>query len=179
MALGNMFRTDPTRDAAGDLYRTLVAQSRMPEFYTSGGVPDSLDGRFDLVALHVALVIARLKRSALAQNDLAQALFDEMVANLDVGLREAGVGDMGVGRRMKKLVSAFYGRAQAYDQALDQPEEGALVEALERNLFRADAPVGDAAARMVLYVRSQFDHLRTQSDEVIRLGRIDFLPFTL
>ncbi len=178
MALGNMFRTNPTRDAAGDLYRTLVAQSRTPEFYTNGGVPDSLDGRFDLVALHVALVIARLKRAEPALNDLAQALFDEMVANLDVGLREAGVGDMGVGRRMKKLVSAFYGRAQAYDQAFDQAEEGALVEALERNLFRAGTPAGDATARMALYVRGQFDHLRTQPAEVIRLGRIDFLPFT-
>lgn len=178
MALSKMFRTDPIRDAAGDLYRALVEQSRTPEFYTSGGVPDSLDGRFDLVALHVALVIARLKRTEPALNDLAQTLFDEMVANLDVGLREAGVGDMGVGRRMKKLVSAFYGRAQAYDQALDQAEEGALVEALERNLFRAAAPAEDATARMVLYVRSQFDHLRTQPDEAICLGRINFLPFT-
>ena len=178
MALGSIFRTDPTREAAGNLYRTLVVQSRTPEFYTSGGVPDSLDGRFDLVALHVALVIARLKRAEPALNDLAQALFDEMVANLDVGLREAGVGDMGVGRRMKKLVSAFYGRAQAYDQALDQAENGALVEALKRNVFRAGAPEGDAIARMVRYVRSQFDHLHTQRGEVICLGRINFLPFT-
>ena len=106
MGLRNLFHHNPARIAAGDLYRSLVAQSRSQEFYTKGGVADTLDGRFDLVALHVALIIARLKRTAPVRDDLSQALFDEMVANLDVGLREAGVGDMGVGKRMKKLVAA-------------------------------------------------------------------------
>ena len=177
MALGNPFRPDPARAAAADLYRAVVAQSRTPEFYTSGGVPDSLDGRFDLVALHVALVIARLGKSAPALDDLAQSLFDEMVANLDVGLREAGVGDMGVGRRMKRLVSAFYGRARAYDAALGEARDGALIEALRRNLFRAGEPADETVAAMAGYVRSQFDGLRTQPDEELRRGRIGFLPF--
>ncbi len=177
MALGKLFRSDPVRAAAADLYRALVAQSRTPEFYTSGGVPDSLDGRFDLVALHVALVMARFKKSAPALDDLAQSLFDEMVANLDVGLREAGVGDMGVGKRMKKLVSAFYGRAHAYDEALGHAKDGALIEALERNLFRACDPAADTVDGMARYVRKQSGQLQVQSDEELRFGRIDFLPF--
>ena len=176
MALGNPFRSSPARAAAADLYRAVVAQSRAPEFYTGGGVPDTIDGRFDLVALHVALVVARLKQSAPTLDDLAQSLFDEMIANLDVGLREAGVGDMGVGRRMKKLVSAFYGRARAYEEALAQAPDGALIDALRRNLFRAADPGADTVDAMAGYVRSQFGRLQAQSEAELRRGRIDFLP---
>ena len=179
MALRNLFLGNPSRRAAGDFYRSLVAQSRSPEFYTSGGVPDTLDGRFDLVALHVALVLARLKKAQRPFDQLAQSLFDEMVANLDSGLREEGVGDMGVGTRMKKLVSAFYGRAQAYESALDQSGDDQLIDALERNLFRGFEPAAPAETllAMAAYVRGQHHHLLAQPDSELEKGRISFRSF--
>ena len=179
MGLRNLFHLDPARMAAGDLYRSLVAQSRSPEFYTNGGVADTLDGRFDLVALHVALVIARLQANEPRLDALSQALFDEMVANFDVGLREVGVGDTGVGKRMKKLVSAFYGRAQAYQAGLDEPDDELLTEVLERNLFRGQSAedARASAGTMVNYVRRQYAHLMTQPEADLVGGRVAFQPF--
>ena len=179
MGLRNLFHHDPARMAAGDLYRTLVAQSRSPGFYTNGGVADTLDGRFDLVALHVALVITRLQTNEPPLDALSQSLFDEMVANLDVGLREAGVGDTGVGKRMKKMVAAFYGRSQAYQAALVEPGDDHLIEALERNLFRGheSADAQALAAAMAGYVRQQYGHLATQSEADLVSGRVSFQPF--
>ena len=179
MGLRNLFRPNPIRGAAGDIYRSLVGQSRNPKFYTSGGVADTLDGRFDLVTLHVALVIARLKGADPPLTVLSQALFDEMVGNFDVGLREAGVGDTGVGKRMKKLVQAFFGRAKAYEDAVTRPDDGSLVEVLERNLFRSsEAESLDGCVRtMAEYVHSQYAHLLAQKDQDLVAGRINFQPF--
>ena len=179
MGLRNLFRPNPSRIAAGDLYRSLISQSRSPQFYTSGGVADTLDGRFDLVALHVALVITRLKSAESPLTGLSQFLFDEMVTNFDVGLREAGVGDMGVGKRMKKLVQAFFGRAKAYEDAVRQATDDTLIQVLERNLFRGhDTAKLDALARtMADYVSHQYAHLLAQQDQDLLAGQIDFLPF--
>src|SRR3954454_20479676 len=104
MALTRIFRPHPRRDAAHRLYAALVAAARRPGFFTEGGVPDTLDGRFELIALHAVLVLRRLNREREAQ-DLAQELFDTMFADLDRALREMGVGDLGVGSRVKRMAS--------------------------------------------------------------------------
>jgi cytochrome b pre-mRNA-processing protein 3 len=179
MGLRNLFRPNRARGAAGDLYRSLVSQSRSPQFYTSGGVADTLDGRFDLVALHVALVMTRLKSADPPLFDLSQSLFDEMVANFDVGLREAGVGDMGVGKRMKKLVQAYFGRAQAYEEAVRLSSDDTLMQVLERNLFRGQetAELDVVLRSMTDYVSRQYAHLLAQQDLDLAGGRVDFQPF--
>jgi cytochrome b pre-mRNA-processing protein 3 len=119
---------------AGDaLYAACVAQARRPEFYTSMGAPDTLEGRFELYTLHVVLVVLRLKGHGDNPSAAAQALFDAYLQSLDIALREMGVGDLSVGKKMKKLGRAFYGRVKSYDAAqaasgdLDDIDPEALV----------------------------------------------------
>jgi cytochrome b pre-mRNA-processing protein 3 len=144
MGLLALFRRRPHERAGFQLYGAAVAAARDPWFFGGLGAPDSLDGRFDLVGLHVALLIRRLrtdpdKRGAA----LAQAVFDAMFADMDLNLREMGVGDMVVGKRMRRMWEAFHGRAHAYEAALDAGDGAALAEALQRNVWRAEPGDGD------------------------------------
>jgi len=161
--------------AAGALYEQIVAQSRRPEFYLEGGVADSLDGRFDLMSLHVFLVLRRLKEEG--QGKLSQALFDTFFHNLDVGLREMGVGDLSVGKKIRQMAEAFYGRVAAYDAALSAPDEKALVEALQRNLYRGSIISHNTLNRLANYVRWQADNLGRQSGASLARGDVVFEPF--
>ena len=137
------------RQAAVRLATALVARARNPIFFTKFNVPDTIDGRFDLVALHAFLVLDRLEASG--RRDLSQALIDAVFAGFDEGLRDLGAGDIGMGRRMKKIANAFYGRLNAYRSATGQV---ALAAALLRNLYRGDA-VNEASAReLVMYAES-------------------------
>jgi cytochrome b pre-mRNA-processing protein 3 len=129
------------RQAAVRLASALVARARDPIFFTKFNVPDTIDGRFDLVALHAFLVLDRLEASG--RRDLSQAFTDAVFAGFDEGLRDLGAGDIGMGRRMKKIANAFYGRLNAYRSATG---EVALTAALLRNLYRGDA-VNEASAR--------------------------------
>ncbi|MGH7248056.1 MAG: ubiquinol-cytochrome C chaperone family protein, partial [Pseudomonadota bacterium] len=106
-----------SRTAVQALYGAIVAAARNPAFYADRGVPDTLDGRFELIALHAFLAIRRLKQSA-DSAAYAQALFDTMFADLDRNLREMGVGDLSVGRQVKTMAKAFYGRVVAYERGL-------------------------------------------------------------
>ena len=118
------------------IYNSIVEQARRPEFYESLDIADTMDGRFDLIVLHAGLYLPRLK---LVRNDgkrLSQSVFDQMFANLEFNLRELGVGDMGVPRRMKTMLSAFYGRVSAYEAALREGDAVALRSALHRNIYR-------------------------------------------
>ena len=164
------------------LYRAAVAAARAPTFYADFGVPDTPDGRFDLVAVHVFLALRRLKReTGPAQGDaaaLAQALTDLMFADMDRNLRELGVGDLGVGRQVKALAAAFRGRVGAYDAALDRPAgDPALALALERNLWRGAGPkAGRNAAILAPYVRLADQSLATQSWDALASGTVVFPP---
>ncbi len=145
--IGLLDRRKALRVRADRLYRRLVERAREPVFYALCGVPDTLDGRFDMIVLHVALVVRRLRAGDVPEKALAQMLFDTMMDDMDRSLREMGVGDLGVGRRVKAMAKAFYGRARAYDVALDAGPT-ALAEALGRNLF-ADADARPEQIRMV------------------------------
>mgnify|MGYP003378942691 CR=1 FL=1 len=124
-----------------------MAAARQPALFGPGGVPDTLEGRFDLVSLHVALLIGRLHRDVdPAGPALAQAVFDAMFADMDINLREMGVSDMVVGKRVKRMWEAFHGRATAYEAALDSGDDATLAEALVRNVWRGEAPDGAALA---------------------------------
>ena len=141
-----LFRRRPHERAAYSLYTDAVRAARRPWFYTQLGVPDTLDGRFDLVGLHVFLLVDRLHREAAVGKALAQAVFDAMFADMDFNLREMGVGDMTVGKKVKQMMTAFHGRSAAYAAAFEAGDDAGLVQALARNVWRGEAPEGAAEA---------------------------------
>jgi cytochrome b pre-mRNA-processing protein 3 len=148
----------------GALYFALVQQARSPVFFREWRVPDTVDGRFDMVVLHAALLFRRLRALGPEAQGLADETFAAMTGDLDRSVRELGGGDLGVGRRMKAIGQAFYGRVRAYDAALAGTQP--LEEVLRRNVYR-EAPVGeDAVSRLAAYVRGAVQRLdqRTLSD---------------
>jgi cytochrome b pre-mRNA-processing protein 3 len=149
-------RPDAARKSAEELYAAAVAQARRPEFYASLGVPDTIDGRFELVALHTFLVLRRLKGQGQAA-EAGQALVDLFIQDMDASLRELGAGDLGVGRKVKAMAQAFYGRIAAYDSGL-AGSAATLEDALRRNLFGTNPEPGpDPATVSALaeYVRRE------------------------
>lgn len=176
MGLLAMFRRRPHERAGFELYGAAVAAARDPWLFAHLGVPDTVEGRFDLVSLHVALLIRRLRSDPDARGAaLAQAVFDAMFADMDVNLREMGVGDLSVGKRVRGLWEAFHGRALAYEAALDSPDAAALAEALARNVWRGAAP-GGAAAALATLARAQAVKLAGQGMGDFAAGRVAFLP---
>ena len=121
---------------AEKLYYRLLKLSRQPEFFTTGGVPDSFDGRFDMLCLVNVLVMRRLRQLE-GGADLSQQLFDALFADMDLTLREMGLGDLGVGKRVRTMSEAFMGRLKAYHSALQDTGNTPLLEALQRNLYRS------------------------------------------
>src|SRR5262249_18572993 len=150
MALSRLLRKAPPagKDTIERLYGAVVAQARRPAFYLRFGVPDTLDGRFDMIALHVFLVMRRLKAEGEEGRALSQALANRFFADLDRSLREMGVGDLGVGRRVKVMAKAFYGRIAAYEAGLNSGDT-ALGEALKRNLYGTVSASDERIAAMV------------------------------
>ena len=156
-----LFRRKPHERAGYALYTASVDAARTPWFYTELGVPDTLDGRFDMIGLHVFLVIDRLRHAETPGSDLAQAVFDAMFADMDFNLREMGVGDMTVGKRNKQMWEAFHGRAKTYEVAIADPDPAALVAALARNVYRGNPP-GGAAERLTEAVMTRRAALAAQ-----------------
>jgi cytochrome b pre-mRNA-processing protein 3 len=176
MALLGMFRRRPHERAGFELYGAAVAAARDPGLFAGLGVPDTVEGRFDLVSLHVALMIRRLRIDADARGPaLAQAVFDAMFADMDVNLREMGVGDLSVGKRVRGLWEAFHGRALAYEAALESPDAAALAQAIARNVWRGEPPPG-APAALAARARAQAAHLAAQDIAALAAGRAAFLP---
>lgn len=173
MGLFSYFRRSPRDTAAASLYRSLVDQAREPGFYEPGGVPDTLDGRFDMVCLHAFLVLRRLKRDGEAGAGLGQTLFDRMCGDIDMNLRELGVSDYAIGHRMKTMVSAFYGRLTAYDTALAAGETP-LKDALARNLFGTTQPEAAVLDTMARYVTEAATALDGQNSADLAAGRVQF-----
>ena len=154
--LQNLFRTRP-RDRLGEpLYELAVRQARDPGFYTTLGVADRIDARFELYTLHVLLLVMRLRDEGERGAEGAQALFDTYVSALDNALRELGVGDISVGKKMRKLGEAMYGRMTAYEPALRAEDRAALATGLARNVFESDdTAAGDALAAYALASRAR------------------------
>jgi len=163
------------------LYGTAVISARDPYPYRELGVPDTLDGRFDLVGLNAFLLIRRLRLMPPPGAALAQAVFDAMFSDMDVNLRELGVSDLSVGKRVRAMWEAFHGRAQAYESAISAGDVAELAEALRRNVWRGEAPdplpgIGDPAESLARIVLAQDAHLATQDPAVLAAGKVDFLP---
>jgi len=163
----------PKSDAS-DLYALLVSHARRPIFYTEMGVPDTANGRFDVIMLHAYFVMRRLKEIGSEAGDLSQALFDYMFADMDKNLREMGVGDLSVGKKVKAMATAYYGRIKAYDEGLEQDHD-ALLDAVRRNIYaEVDATDGQLSS-MANYLNDQVmaSSYWTLSD--IENAKIDFL----
>ncbi len=148
----SLFRRNQPLPSIQRLYGAIVAQSRQPAFYTQFGVADSIEGRLELLILHTFLVCHRLKAEGEAGRTLSQGVFDAFLDDMDRTLREMGIGDLSVPKRMKKIGQAFYGRTAAYDAALNE-EEDVLAAALARNVLERDG-ADPAAGRLAAYVRS-------------------------
>jgi cytochrome b pre-mRNA-processing protein 3 len=173
VVLGRLFTRPDVSRVAGELYRKAVVQARNSAFYAEMGVPDTVDGRFDMIALHVFLILRSLKSGAGAE--VAQALFDAMFADMDRALREMGSGDLGVGRRVKAMARAFYGRLAAYDDALGGAD-GVLAAAIGRNLYRGADPGPVRLEAICGYVRREAAALDARPIEHLLAGRIAFGP---
>jgi len=154
--LKNLFRPRPGARVGDDLYALAVAQARNPAFYTRLGVADRIDARFELYTLHVLLMVLRLRdENTVRGQETAQALFDVYVSALDHALREEGVGDVSVGKKMRKLGEALYGRMTAYEQPLRDEDASALAGALARNVYGAEgAEHAGELARYALAARA-------------------------
>ncbi len=169
------FRADKSHQPVlNALYTTIMTQSRDPHFYAALGVPDSVDGRFDMLVMHCYLVVARLRDGGEAAGELSQELFDHMFRDMDHALRELGVGDMGISKRIQKMAAKFYGRGEAYDEALAQPNDVALIEAIDRNIFADATAAPDSLAALASYLRAAQASLASQSIDAISDGRVDF-----
>lgn len=172
MALFSLFRERPEKVAATALYVAIVEQSRKPEYYSQMGVPDTLDGRFDILLLNASLPMRRLTGAGDRPAKVSQALFNLMFQDMDQSLREMGVGDIIVPKRIKEMGEAFYGRAVAYDKALSANDRGGLIEALTRNVYKGQATAG--AGDLAAYAERAYRHLGLQSVDDLCDGRIYF-----
>jgi cytochrome b pre-mRNA-processing protein 3 len=167
MILKRLFQRPPAPERRS--YEAIVAAARHPVFYAEWGVADTLDGRFDMIALHAFLVLDRLKGS---EQEFRQALVDELFRDMDRSLREMGVGDLSVGKKVRKMAEVFYGRVAAYDTAIAGPED-ALEAAIARNIF-PDGHDGLGPGRLSAYVMIQRAHLASQSAGAIAAGSVHF-----
>lgn len=143
---------------AAAFYLKTAEEARRPELFSVCGIPDTLDGRFDALALHAALAIDRLRREPDGLS-LAQAFFDAMFRHLDVTLRELGVQDLGVGRRIKIMAEGLHGRALAYREALAGEGQSSLTDVLRRNAYGGRSPDHDAVNQLEALVRAQASKL--------------------
>jgi cytochrome b pre-mRNA-processing protein 3 len=172
-----LFRRSHDESDVRAIYSGIMAHARHPAFYQRFGVPDTLDGRYDMLMLHAFLYLHRLKAEPEAVRGQGQKVFDLMFLEMDRALREIGVGDLAVPKKIKKMASAFYGRTAAYDEALDGtgPE---LAEALRRNIYAGDD--AGLAPRLGDYVRHAAAEIAGQgSDRLVRTGPVfpDPAPF--
>jgi cytochrome b pre-mRNA-processing protein 3 len=158
-------RSKPDEEFAVAVYKRTGEWARAPELFEMCGIPDTLDGRFDSLALHAALVIDRLRREPEGEA-LAQAFFDVMFKHLDLTLREIGVQDLGVGRRIKIMAEGFHGRALAYREALEGGSTP-LTEVLRRNAYGGRPPADDAP------VERLEAHVRQLAERLAGLSRAD------
>ncbi|UFN50671.1 ubiquinol-cytochrome C chaperone [Roseomonas sp. OT10] len=171
MGLFGLLRRKPHERTGFELYTAAVAAAREPALFAAG-VPDTLEGRFEAISLHVGLLVHRLRHDPDPRGaPIAQAVFDAMFADMDLNLREMGVGDMSIGKRVKRLWENFHGRARAYEAAIAAPGNAAWEEALARNLWAGSAPEG-APARLAAHARVLEAWLAAQPFEALAGGRL-------
>lgn len=158
--------------AAQALYMAAGKAARQKPLFTSYGVPDSFDGRFDALLLHVAVIFIRLRVIDTPQAAaLAQQFFDAMFTQVELSIRESGIGDLSVSRHMKRMMTACQGRTQAYQDGLAATDTAMLEDAIRRNLYGTiEQPDTHNIKAMAAYLRQMDTYLRAQSDDAIMQG---------
>jgi len=170
-----LFRRPRYEREAHDLYVSLVQRARSPIFFNELGIPDTPEGRFEVIVLHAFLLIHRLNQDSSQTSELSQQLFDVLFGDMDSALREMGVGDVGVGKRLKKMVQSFYGRAAAYEEAVGAGGMG-LKEALQRNLYGLENTTTGPVEVLEAYVNEQIRHLSGLETQALLEGKVEYGP---
>jgi len=167
-----LYVLSPVKRQAQQLYVAVVEQSRQPFLYKDLAIPDTLDGRFDAIILHMFLIVRRFRREPTARFlSLARMLQEAFISDMDRSLREMGVGDTGVGVRVKKMAGALAGRMRAYEAAAD---ESAMAEALARNVYRGAAGHAEHVRQLAAYMLKGIAVLDTRTASEIAAGDIAF-----
>lgn len=164
-----LFRKSAPDDAVYAAYNFIVAQSRQPRFYAEWGVPDTVTGRFDMISLHLALVLRRLKADSDAKA-FGQALVDLFFRDMDRSLREMGATDLGVPKKIQKMGNIFYGLLAHLNQAMDKGDRGELEAVLTRNIYEGEA--NPAVADLAAYLFAEAERLEAQPLESILAGQL-------
>jgi cytochrome b pre-mRNA-processing protein 3 len=148
MFFGLFGKNNQNRAIVDRQYALLTTAAREPGFYTDLGVPDTVMGRFEMLSIVMILFFRRTRMSPRSGQEIAQEIVDAFFQDIDHSIRELGIGDQGVPKRMKKLAGMFYGRLEAYAAALDAQDHTALAQALKRNIYpeTQDAPALDGLA---------------------------------
>lgn len=168
----NLFRKNTATRAVVAVYSAIVAQSRQPLFYADWLVPDTVTGRFDMISLHMALLFRRLRTETGPQKNFSQAVFDLFFRDMDRSLREMGVGDLGVPKRIQKMGNIFFGLLAALNEAMDRNDRAALETVLSRNIF--DGSSGPHVTALADYLFAQDRALVSRSAKEITSGIIQF-----
>ena len=185
---GQVKRRTEERDMALSLYKASVGQARKPEFYINCGISDNLDGRFDLIVLHVHIVTRNLISTGDKGVRLSNLIFKTMMDDMDMNLREMGVGDLSVGKRVKAMARAFYGRAKAYDHAFKVEEKVGcdlesdiefkssenLESVLNRNIYGTKQPELKQLKMLTEYVRDAQNMVEASVNNSLISGIIKF-----
>ncbi len=159
-------------DTISTLYGMIVAQARLPCFYRDYAVADTVNGRFDLIVLHLALVLDRLAQDPASQS-LGQGIFDRFCQDMDHNLREMGVGDLKVPKQMRRMGEAFYGRSQAYRAAWAAKDDRGAGRGFGTEYLRRIA-VGLRRTRLAAYMREALRDLGTQPSASLASGELSF-----
>ena len=170
----NLFRRNSRDGTIAILYGAIVAQARAEAFYRDHGVPDTANGRLEMIILHTILVLSRLEAAGAPARPLGQGLFDHFCSDIDGNLREMGVGDMAVPRKMKAMAEGFYGRKRAYEAALAAPGLEALTAALARNVHAGTEAGRAGVERLAAYMRAAAQALAAVDDGALQRGELVF-----
>lgn len=173
MILTRLFGRRGNREVTDALYERIVAAARQPALYSEWSVPDTPLGRFEMISLHMILFLHRVRGEAGAMAEVAQTLTEEFFADVDSSVRELGVGDAGVPKRVKRLARMFYGRIASYGDALDREDSTALAAALARNV-RPGAGEWPGAGPLASYALAARAALGSQSSRDLLSGQVAF-----
>lgn len=168
----SLFRKNTATEPVYAIYSAIVAQSRQEVFYADWQVPDTVTGRFDMISLHMALLFRRLRAGQGGQKAFSQAVFDLFFKDMDRSLREMGVTDMGIPKKIQKMGNVFFGLLAAMNEAMDRRDSAALAAVLSRNIY--DGATGEHVQALAIYLLARDDALATQPAGTIMAGAIQF-----
>ena len=176
MKFSNLFKKRTNTPPERAVYAQIVAKARQPWLYLKAGVPDTVTGRFDMITLHSFILIEHIGSKSKVETDFAQAVFDEVFLDMDHSLREMGVGDLSVGKKIRKMSEIFYGACNGYREAFENSGKEldiALANAFKRNVTGEEV-AADQLDRLVEYAQQLKTRIETIPVEDILTGKFDW-----